>query len=100
MKRIRKTRMSDLEDKRITAAAKSDPDNLPLDDAMLSRMRPVKKAAPELLTMARGPGRPKLENPKQAIKLRLSPDILDFFRATGKGWQTRIDETLRKAVGL
>ncbi|MDK9721246.1 MAG: BrnA antitoxin family protein [Rhodospirillales bacterium] len=92
--------MSDLEDRRITAAAKADPDNLPLDDAMLSRMRPVKKAAPELVGMARGQGRPRLENPKQAIKLRLSPDVVSYFRATGKGWQTRIDETLRKAVGL
>lgn len=100
MKRKPRTRMSDLEDRRITAAAKSDPDNLPLDDAMLSRMRPVAKASPELVNMARGPGRPRLENPKLAIKLRLSPDVLDYFRATGKGWQTRIDETLRKAVGL
>ncbi|MBI5120361.1 MAG: BrnA antitoxin family protein [Rhodospirillales bacterium] len=100
MKRERKTRMTDLENKRITAAAKSDPDNLPLDDAMLSRMRPVAKVAPELVGMARGPGRPRLENPKQAIKLRLSPDVVSYFRATGKGWQTRIDETLRKAVGL
>ncbi|TAN46350.1 MAG: hypothetical protein EPN26_15300 [Rhodospirillales bacterium] len=100
MKPKPKSKMSDLEDRRITAAAKSDPDNLPLDDAMLSRMRPVAKAAPELVAMARGPGRPRLENPKLAIKLRLSPDVVSYFRATGKGWQTRIDETLRKAVGL
>lgn len=100
MRQLRKSKMSDLEDRRITKAAKSDPDNPPLDDALLARMRPVKKAAPELVKLARGPGRPPIENPKQAIKLRLSPDVLNYFRATGKGWQTRIDETLRKAVGL
>ncbi|MBF0167918.1 MAG: BrnA antitoxin family protein [Alphaproteobacteria bacterium] len=100
MKRERKARMSDAEDRRITEAAKSDPDNPPLDEAMLSRMRPVAKAAPELASMARGPGRPRLQNPKLAIKLRLSPDVVAYFRATGKGWQTRIDETLRKAVGM
>ena len=43
-------------------------------------------------------GRPKLERPKEAVKLRLSPDVLDHFRAGGAGWQTRINETLEKAV--
>jgi len=32
------------------------------------------------------------------VKLRLSPDMLDHFRAGGAGWQTRINETLEKAV--
>ena len=43
-------------------------------------------------------GRPKSARPKRAIKLRLSPDILEHFRAGGAGWQTRINETLMKAV--
>lgn len=43
-------------------------------------------------------GRPKMERPKEAVKLRLSPDVLDHFRASGAGWQTRINETLEKAV--
>jgi uncharacterized protein (DUF4415 family) len=43
-------------------------------------------------------GRPKSARPKQAVKLRLSPDVLDHFRASGVGWQTRINETLLKAV--
>jgi uncharacterized protein (DUF4415 family) len=43
-------------------------------------------------------GRPPLEKPKEAVKLRLSPDVLDHFRAGGPGWQTRINETLEKAV--
>lgn len=33
---------------------------------------------------------------KQAVSIRLSPDVLAAFRATGKGWQTRIDEALRQ----
>jgi len=32
------------------------------------------------------------------VKLRLSPDMLNHFRAGGAGWQTRINETLEKAV--
>jgi uncharacterized protein (DUF4415 family) len=43
-------------------------------------------------------GRPPLARPKQAVKLRLSADVLDHFRAGGPGWQTRINATLEKAV--
>lgn len=35
---------------------------------------------------------------KEKVTLRLSPDVLAHFRAQGPGWQTRIDETLRKAA--
>ena len=37
---------------------------------------------------------------KQQVTLRLDPDILERFRADGPGWQGRINEVLRKAMGL
>lgn len=43
-------------------------------------------------------GRPPKDRPKEAIKLRLSPDVLDHFRGGGPGWQTRINEVLERAV--
>jgi uncharacterized protein (DUF4415 family) len=43
-------------------------------------------------------GRPPLARPKEAVKLRLSPDVMDYFRGTGPGWQTRINEVLENAV--
>jgi uncharacterized protein (DUF4415 family) len=86
------------EDAAITAAAATDPDNPILDDETLSRMRPVREVAPELIEMARKRGRPPVARPKVPIKIRLSADVLERFRATGAGWQTRIDETLRKAI--
>lgn len=43
-------------------------------------------------------GRPKGSN-KQLVSLRIDNDILDRFRATGPGWQSRINEALRAAVG-
>jgi uncharacterized protein (DUF4415 family) len=43
-------------------------------------------------------GRPRLENPKRHVSLRLDPDILETFRATGPGWQRRINTVLRKAA--
>ena len=43
-------------------------------------------------------GRPPLENPKEAVKLRLDHDVLAAYRNTGRGWQTRINADLRKAA--
>ncbi len=45
-------------------------------------------------------GRPPLENPKRAVKLRLDADVLAAYRKTGDGWQTRINADLRKARKL
>lgn len=35
---------------------------------------------------------------KEAISIRLSPEVLDHFRSSGPGWQGRIDETLKRHV--
>ena len=50
------------------------------------------------IAVSRG-GRPRKADPKQPVSLRLSADVLDYFRSQGRGWQTRIDETLREAMG-
>lgn len=36
-----------------------------------------------------------MPRPKQAVSLRLDADVLDFFKADGKGYQTRINMVLR-----
>ena len=43
-------------------------------------------------------GRPRLANPKRAVKLRLDADVLASYRKTGRGWQTRMNADLRKAA--
>lgn len=45
-------------------------------------------------------GRPKLENPRQMISLRLPPDVIERWKATGPGWQTRMAETLAKGPSI
>lgn len=40
-------------------------------------------------------GRPKAEVTKTPIKLRLDPDIIEAFKASGRGWQTRMNDALR-----
>lgn len=44
-------------------------------------------------------GRPKSQSPKVLVSLRYSRDVVDFFRATGDGWQARMDGVLRDYVG-
>lgn len=41
-------------------------------------------------------GRPKSENPRQLVSLRLPPEVIARWRATGPGWQTRMAERLAK----
>jgi uncharacterized protein (DUF4415 family) len=45
-------------------------------------------------------GRPKLEQTKQHVSLRLDPDVIESFKADGPGWQARINQALRKAAHL
>ena len=74
--------ITDDEDAPLTAAAEGDPDNLPAADLMRRR------------------GRPPLASPKRAIKLRLDADVIARFKADGDGWQTRMNDALRKEAGL
>ena len=43
-------------------------------------------------------GRPRAENPKRQVTLRLDPEVVDHFRASGRGWQGRINDVLKRAV--
>ena len=43
-------------------------------------------------------GRPPVARPKISTTIRLSQDVIEHFRADGKGWQTRIDEALREWI--
>jgi uncharacterized protein (DUF4415 family) len=74
-------RPTDSEDAKITAAALADPDNLPLTDAELSQFKRVR-------------GRPLGSGKKEQVTLRLDVQILEQFKATGSGWQTRINDAL------
>lgn len=49
----------------------------------------------KLIRRGRGPQQTPT---KQAVSIRLSPEVLDYFKATGKGWQTRLDEILKGYV--
>ncbi len=62
----------------------------------LKNFKPAGEILPqELAAILPKRGRPVSETPKKSVNIRLSPDILTSFKATGKGWQTRIDNALR-----
>ena len=63
--------------------------------------RPFAEVFPELAaSIARSRGRPAAESPKRQVTLRLDADLIERYKASGKGWQSRINEDLRKAAGL
>ena len=72
------------EDTAITAAAMSDPDAVPYTDTDWEVAKPTLKR-----------GRPLSTVTKARITIRLSPDVVQAFRASGEGWQTRVDAALR-----
>ena len=76
------------EDKAITAAAKSDPDALPLTPTQLKSMLPARAIR----------GRPKSTNTKLLVSVRYSPEVLEYFKSTGAGWQSRMDSVLKDYV--
>jgi uncharacterized protein (DUF4415 family) len=78
---------SEAEDRRITEAANSDPDALPLTDEQLDAMLPAQSIL-------------KAQHKKVLISMHYSPEVVDYFKATGQGWQTRMDEVLREYVNL
>jgi len=45
-------------------------------------------------------GRPKAATTKEPVKIRLDADVVQALRATGDGWQTRINDTLRASLQL
>lgn len=96
-----KRRLTDAEEVEIQQMIRSDPDNPEATDEQFAQARPFRQVFPELAEkIDRKLGRPKSDNPKQAISIRLDADVIERFKATGDGWQSRINEALRKAVGL
>lgn len=74
-------------------------DAAPLTAAELRTARPARDAVPHIVDAVRRRGRPSGAN-KALVTLRLDKDVIAALRAGGDGWQTRINELLRAAVGL
>jgi len=83
---------TDEEDAAIQAAALNDPDCPPLTGEEWERVKPMARIG------LRSIGRPPVENPRPKVTMRIEPVVLNHLRASGKGWQTRVNALLREAV--
>lgn len=75
------------EDVAITAAALADPDAVPFTNAEWEQAKPLVRR-----------GRPLGSGTKTQVTLRLDVEVVEKFRASGDGWQTRINEALKSWV--
>jgi uncharacterized protein (DUF4415 family) len=91
--------LSDAEEKRIQAGIAADPDNPEWNAQDFRRAKPFTKAFPMLAKSRRIRGMHK-QPTKIVVSLRLTREVVERFKAAGRGWQTRIDEALKKAAGL
>lgn len=73
------------EDTAVNAGIAADLDTAELSDAQMARLKPVR-------------GRPIGSGTKSQISLRIDTDVLEFFKAQGAGWQTKINATLRASL--
>ena len=72
----------------------------------MSKMRPPNEVLPDVVaayhsgTLKRKRGQRGVQKSptKQAVSIRLSTEVVDFFKQSGKGWQTRVDDVLREYV--
>ncbi len=79
--------VSNEEELRIQAGIDADPDAYSLSDEEWEKVKPTVRM-----------GRPPAEVTKERITIRLSHDVVSQFRATGAGWQTRMDAALRQFI--
>ena len=75
------------EDAAIAAGIAQDHDTVEITALDMARMQPLRR-----------PGRPKAESPKVPVTMRVDADVLEAIKASGAGWQTRVNELLRDAV--
>ncbi|MCK5382016.1 MAG: BrnA antitoxin family protein [Candidatus Latescibacteria bacterium] len=89
-------RVDAITDEEIIRAAEADPDNPPLTDDQLAGMRPAQEVIPEIVEAVRERRSSHKTPLKAPVSIRLNPEVADYFKSQGKGWQTQINTILRE----
>jgi len=88
------------EEAAINAGIAADPESRELDAEWFAKARPASEVLPPeiyaALVAKRPRGRPKADTTKVFTAIRLDADLLDAFKSTGRGWQTRVNAALRQ----
>ncbi|MCC5827248.1 BrnA antitoxin family protein [Alkalimonas sp.] len=68
-----------------------------LSDEELARFRPAEEVLPaSFMARLKKGGRPVSDNPKILTTVRFDAEVINAFKATGKGWQTRMNNALKE----
>jgi len=92
-------RIDALTDSEIAEAVAADADAAPIaDEETFKRARPASQVVTEVVEWhRRGRGSQK-EPTKIPVSIRLSPEVISYFKTQGKGWQSRLNEILQEYV--
>jgi uncharacterized protein (DUF4415 family) len=85
----------DEEDRALVRAAKSDPDNRLLTAEDFARMRPARETHPKLVAAMKR-GRPKAENVREVLSLRVDASVARALKASGPDWRKRAEKALTR----
>ena len=92
--------MSKLKPDAKVQASRDEIDSPELDESDFAVMRPMADVFPELVASYRRARGLQKAPTKQLVSLRLDRDVIEHFRASGEGWQSRMNAALRKAAKL
>ena len=86
----------------ITVKTWDDVDSPSLTDAELANMKPMREVFPDLAEYAakrkRGQRGPQRAQTKKPVTIRIDRDVLASYKATGPGWQSRMNDALRRGT--
>ena len=86
-----KRQLTDAEEAEVQRMIASDPDNPEITEEQIKGRKTFAEAFPDLAdSIKRGRGRPKLDSAKEAVTLRLDPDVVARFNAQGDDWRSRM----------
>ena len=82
----------------IQAGIAADPDTWELTTEEIRRMRPASEVVPHIVERYRRTRGKQKAPTKELISIRIDADLATHFRDSGPGWQSRLNDTLRKSV--
>lgn len=96
--------LSNEEEAEVQRMIAADPDAPEATDEEIAQAKPFREAFPDLAEsidreISRR-GRPPADITKTPVTIRLDPDVVKLYKATGRGWQSRLNDDLRKVNGL